>query len=98
MSGGHGSLRLHAADGVKVYCVSGGKRLPEWVNEKKERKRLRKDAEYRCPTSSPHVASAPRPLTAMRRANDVICYRPHQTAGAAWSLSRTCTFPVHAPA
>ena len=48
MSGGHGTLKLMAADGVKVYCVSGGKKLPEWVNEKKERRKLAKDVEYRC--------------------------------------------------
>ena len=48
MSGGHGALRLHAADGVKVYCISGGKRLPEWADEKKERRKLAKDVEHRC--------------------------------------------------
>ncbi|CAG9466800.1 unnamed protein product [Pedinophyceae sp. YPF-701] len=41
------ALKLQAADGVKVYCVSGGKKLPDWVNEKKRQKTVKKDEELR---------------------------------------------------
>ena len=44
---GHGKLQLRSADGVKVYSVSGGRALPDFANEKKERRKLNKDDNYR---------------------------------------------------
>lgn len=41
------SLKVQAADGVKVYSISGGKSLPEWLKEKKSRRALMKDTEFR---------------------------------------------------
>lgn len=41
----YGSLRVSTLNGVKVYNVSGGKSVPEWISEKKKRA-LRKDQDF----------------------------------------------------
>ncbi|CAI7855413.1 unnamed protein product [Closterium sp. NIES-53] len=43
--GGGGGLRVSTLNGVKVYNVSGGKAVPEWISDKKKRA-LRKDEDY----------------------------------------------------
>ncbi|GJP45259.1 hypothetical protein CLOM_g4670 [Closterium sp. NIES-68] len=45
--GGGGGLRVSTLNGVKVYNVSGGKAVPEWISDKKKRA-LRKDEDYLC--------------------------------------------------
>ncbi|KAK9809324.1 hypothetical protein WJX73_004781 [Symbiochloris irregularis] len=40
------SLKVSAADGVKVYSVAGGKSLPHWLSEKKQAS-LKRDEAYR---------------------------------------------------
>ena len=40
------SLKYAAVNGVKVYNVSGGKSMPQWLSEKKL-EALRKDDEFR---------------------------------------------------
>lgn len=42
------SLKVAAADGVKVYSISAAKSLPDWEKEKgKTRRALKRDDEYR---------------------------------------------------
>jgi len=37
-------MEVNDASGVKVYNVSAGKTVPEWLQEKKKGRSLRKDA------------------------------------------------------
>lgn len=44
----YGTLKATTLNGVKIYSVSGGKTLPEWLSERKKRA-LRKDEGKRSP-------------------------------------------------
>lgn len=50
--GGYSTLKVSTLNGVKVYNVSGGKSVPEWISERKKRA-LRKDQGLNPPLTHP---------------------------------------------